>query len=76
VNEVVSAVTLRESVVTLAEKICANAPIAVQTAKQLVAHPSAAILESLASAANAFTDDAKEGIASFRERRSPQFKGH
>src|SRR6478736_3527824 len=39
VNEVVSAVTLRESVITLAEKVCANAPIAVQTAKQLIAHP-------------------------------------
>jgi enoyl-CoA hydratase len=76
VNEVVSAVTLRESVITLAEKVCANAPVAVQTAKQLIAHPSAAILESLASAANAFTDDAKEGIAAFRERRPPQFKGH
>src|SRR5580693_9791339 len=28
VNEVVSAVTLRESVITLAEKVCANAPVA------------------------------------------------
>ena len=75
VNVVVPAANLRDSVAALAEKICANAPVAVQTAKQLIAHPSAAVLESLASAANAFTDDAKEGLASFREKRPPQFKG-
>jgi enoyl-CoA hydratase len=76
VNDVVPAALLRNSVATLAEKICANAPVAVQTAKQLIANPSAAALESLASVANAFTDDAKEGLAAFREKRSPQFKGH
>src|ERR1700719_1324471 len=76
VNEVFPAAALDDSVNALAEKICANAPVAVQTAKQLIAHPSAAVLESLASATNAFTDDAKEGIAAFREKRPPQFKGH
>ena len=75
VNEVVPAASLRDAVMAFAEKISANAPVAVQTAKQLIAHPSAAALESLASAANAFTEDAKEGIASFREKRPPQFKG-
>ncbi len=76
VNEVVPAATLRDSVVRLAEKVCANAPVAVQTAKQLIGHPSAMAREALASAANAFTDDAKEGLASFREKRPPQFTGH
>jgi enoyl-CoA hydratase len=76
VNEVVPSATLRDAVIRLAEKVCANAPVAVQTAKQLIGHPSAVALESLASAANAFTDDAKEGLASFREKRPPQFTGH
>jgi enoyl-CoA hydratase len=76
VNEVVPAATLGDAVIRLAEKVCANAPVAVQTAKQLIGHPSAMALESLASAANAFTDDAKEGLASFREKRPPQFTGH
>jgi enoyl-CoA hydratase len=75
VNEIVPADALRDAVTALAEKISANAPVAVQTAKQLIAHPSGALLESIAAAANAFTDDAKEGLASFREKRAPDFKG-
>jgi enoyl-CoA hydratase/carnithine racemase len=76
VNEVVAAASLSERVRTLAERIAANAPLAVQTAKQLIAGPSAATLESLASAVNAFSDDAKEGLAAFREKRPPKFTGH
>jgi enoyl-CoA hydratase len=75
INEAVPSETLQDRVTKIAESICANAPIAVQTAKQLIAEPSIAILESVASAANAFTEDAKEGLASFREKRPPQFKG-
>jgi enoyl-CoA hydratase len=41
VNEVVRPDSLREKVITLADKVCANAPVAVQTAKQLIARPSA-----------------------------------
>jgi enoyl-CoA hydratase/carnithine racemase len=76
VNEVVPAAALRERVRALAGQIAANAPVAVQTAKQLIAGPSAATLESLASAVNAFSDDAKEGLAAFREKRPPKFAGH
>jgi enoyl-CoA hydratase len=76
VNEVVPFGALRERVTTIAESVSANAPIAVQTAKQLIAEPGMAILESVASATNAFTEDAKEGLASFREKRPPQFKGY
>lgn len=75
VNEVVPVALLSDRVTELAEKIAANAPVAVQTAKQLIASPSSATLESLASAVNAFSDDAKEGLAAFREKRSPKFEG-
>jgi enoyl-CoA hydratase len=40
VNEVVPAGVLRDRVAIIADSICANAPIAVQTAKQLVAEPA------------------------------------
>jgi len=75
VNEVVPVASLSDRVTELAEKIAGNAPVAVQTAKQLIASPSSTILESLASAVNAFSDDAKEGLAAFREKRSPEFEG-
>jgi enoyl-CoA hydratase len=75
-NEVVPAGSLSDRVTELAEKIAGNAPVAVQTAKQLIASPSSATLESLAAAVNAFSDDAREGLAAFREKRSPKFEGH
>jgi enoyl-CoA hydratase len=74
-NEVVPVVSLSDRVTELAEKIAGNAPVAVQTAKQLIASPSSATLESLAAAVNAFSDDAREGLAAFREKRSPKFEG-
>jgi enoyl-CoA hydratase/carnithine racemase len=76
VNEVVPAASLSDRVTELAEKIAANAPVAVQTAKQLITCRSSATLESLAGAVNAFSDDAKEGLAAFREKRPPKFEGH
>jgi enoyl-CoA hydratase len=76
VNEVVPGDALRARITSIADKVSSNAPVAVQTAKQLIAEPAMAILESLASATNAFTEDAKEGLASFREKRPPKFKGH
>ena len=74
-NEVVPAGSLRDRVTGLAEKIAGNAPIAVQTAKQLITNSSSATIESLAAAVNAFSDDAKEGLAAFREKRPPKFEG-
>jgi 1,4-dihydroxy-2-naphthoyl-CoA synthase len=50
----------------------------VQVAKQLIdgLRPrAAASLEALGSGLTAFTDDAAEGRASFRERRQAKFKG-
>ena len=74
-NEVVPVASLSDRVTGLAEKIAGNAPVAVQTAKQLIASPASATVESLAAAVNAFSDDAKEGLAAFREKRSPKFEG-
>ena len=74
-NEVVPAASLVDRARALAEKIAGNAPVAVQTAKQLIANSSSATLESLAAAVNAFSDDAKEGLAAFREKRLPKFEG-
>jgi enoyl-CoA hydratase len=74
-NEVAPAASLGDRATALAEKIASNAPVAVQTAKQLIASPSSATLESLAAAVNAFSGDAKEGLAAFREKRPPKFEG-
>jgi enoyl-CoA hydratase/carnithine racemase len=75
VNEVVSADRLIARVEDLAKRIAANAPVAVQTAKQLLAGGNMVTLESIAAATNAFTKDAAEGLAAFREKRSPNFQG-
>ena len=74
-NQVVPASSLADCARALAEKIAGNAPVAVQTAKQLIANSSSATLESLAAAVNAFSEDAKEGLAAFREKRPPKFEG-
>jgi Enoyl-CoA hydratase/carnithine racemase len=75
VNEVVSNDRLSQRVQELASRIAANAPVAVQTAKQLIAGSNTATLESIAAATNAFTQDAAEGLAAFREKRNPSFQG-
>src|SRR5258707_13565014 len=75
INEIVPGDQLVERVEELARRIAANAPIAVQTAKQLLAGGNAVTLESIAAATNAFTKDAAEGLAAFREKRSPNFQG-
>lgn len=63
----------------LAETIAGNAPLAVQLTKQTInagqgVHTDA-YLEALASGLAAFTEDAREGKASFAEKRKPMFKG-
>jgi enoyl-CoA hydratase/carnithine racemase len=77
-SEVVPAADLQDATRRLADRIAAQAPIAVQVAKQLVdgLRPRVpASLEALGSGLTAFTDDAQEGLASFRERRPPTFGG-
>jgi enoyl-CoA hydratase len=75
INEVVPVDRLIIRVEELAKLIAANAPVAVQTAKQLLAGGNMVTLESIAAATNAFTQDAAEGLAAFREKRSPNFQG-
>lgn len=77
-SDVVPAGELQDAVRRTAERIAAKAPVAVQVAKQLIdgLRPRASgSLEALGSGLAAFTDDAAEGRASFRERRQAKFKG-
>jgi enoyl-CoA hydratase/carnithine racemase len=65
--------------VRLARDICALAPISVQLTKQLIDASSgvgiAYALEGMAGALAGSTQDAREGLASFRERRAPSYQG-
>ena len=79
VNEALPAAQLEARAAELAGQIAANAPIAVQLAKQAINGGSgaglAATLEGIAGALTAHTDDAGEGLASFREKRPPDYTG-
>jgi enoyl-CoA hydratase/carnithine racemase len=77
-SEVVAAADLQDATQQMAHRIAGQAPVAVQVAKQLIdgLRPRVpASLEALGSGLTAFTDDASEGLASFRERRPPRFGG-
>jgi enoyl-CoA hydratase/carnithine racemase len=76
VSEVVPAGDLDAATDELAARIAAQAPVAVQVAKQLIdATRPRTSLEALGGGLTAFTDDAREGQAAFRERRPPVFRG-
>ena len=63
----------------LARDICSMAPVSVQLVKQLVNASAgtgmATALEGMAGALAGGTQDAREGLASFRERRAPRYQG-
>ena len=65
----------------MAAKIAANAPLAVQAAKELAVRAremplSAGLrLEQIANRMLQFTEDAVEGPKAFAEKRPPAFKG-
>ncbi len=78
VNEVFPRAVLMNEALALARAMAQNAPLSVQMAKQLIdggGGVSSTALEALAGALAASTDDGREGIASFRERRPAQFEG-
>ncbi|MBB3933555.1 enoyl-CoA hydratase/carnithine racemase [Kaistia hirudinis] len=64
--------------IKLAEAIAARGPIAVQLSKQLInaaeGEEEAFAIEAVAGALVAYSDDLKEGAASFREKRTPRFE--
>lgn len=81
VNEVVSTEDLLETAMRYARRIAANAPLAVQAAKELAVRAPSMGLEAglrMEQYANRFlsgTQDAQEGRRAFAEKRTPTFRG-
>jgi enoyl-CoA hydratase/carnithine racemase len=79
VHETVAAASLLERSMALARDMASKAPVSLQLTKQLVnaaaGEDPAATLEAMAGALAATTQDAAEGIASFREKRPARYGG-
>lgn len=81
INKVVPADRLLDEAFGYARRIAANAPLAVQAAKELAIRSEDMSLatglrmEQIANRLLWSTEDVREGPAAFAERRPPQFKG-
>lgn len=79
VHEVVAADDLGARALALAHEMAKKAPVSLQLTKQLInaaaGEDTAATLEAMAGALAATTDDAAEGIRSFREKRPASYIG-
>jgi enoyl-CoA hydratase/carnithine racemase len=81
VNEVFASDSLLDETLAVASRIAANAPIAVRQAKHAIhgglQMPLAEGLEFEIEAYNQTvpTEDRREGVRAFNEKRAPQFKG-
>ncbi len=82
INRVVPLDELMPAAHAIADQICANGPLAVRTAKEIVVRGAMGMsweqawsLESLLGARAFGSEDAIEGPKAFMEKRTPQFKG-
>ncbi len=79
VNEVTECGAALAKARLMAQEIATRAPISVQLSKQMIdagsGENSAMIIESMGSALSAMTNDAREGVNAFFEKRPANFKG-
>lgn len=81
VNRVVPKAQLMDAALEIAQRIAANAPLAVQAAKELALRSEELGLaaglrfEQFVQQTLRLSEDAAEGRAAFAEKRAPQFKG-
>ncbi len=81
VNAVTPAAELDDAVDTLAASIASGPPIALSMTKRELDHASASSLaqaletEALAQSVNVQTDDLREALTAYAERRTPDFQG-
>ena len=79
VDEVVPTGDALARATAIAPRMAEGAPVSVQLVKQMVnvaeGEATLDVLEQMASAIAAFTDDAAEGAASFREKRAARYEG-